>query len=72
MNGVITDTKKGLKEFLQERLDYFINEERNPFVECQMVSYINNGLNKLNDIGTDETVISMFDNNNVLDFRVEE
>ena len=41
-------SKKELLNFLKERLDYFINEERNPFVEARMVTYINDGIEKIN------------------------
>ena len=43
-------SKKELLNFLKERLDYFINEERNPFIEANMVTYINDGIEKINAI----------------------
>ena len=57
-------SKKELLNFLNERLDYFINEEQNPFIESKMVSYINNGIKKINAINcTDNQMLKMYDIN---------
>lgn len=71
MNGAITDTKKGMVEFLLERERYFLDEEPNPFTESRMVMYINNGLNKLDALGVkDDDIVTMFDNDGTLEFRI--
>lgn len=57
-------SKKELLNFLKERLDYFINEERNPFVEARMVTYINDGIEKINAINCDDNqLLKMYDIN---------
>lgn len=57
-------SKKELLNFLNERLDYFINEEQNPFIESKMVSYINNGIKKINAMNyTDNQMLKMYDIN---------
>ena len=57
-------SKKELLNFLNERLDYFINGEQNPFIESKMVSYINNGIKKINAMNcTDNQMIKMYDIN---------
>lgn len=57
-------SKKELLNFLKERLDYFINEEKNPFIETSMVSYINNGIEKINSINCDDNqLLKMYDIN---------
>lgn len=57
-------SRKELLNFLNERLDYFINEEENPFIESKMVSYINNGIKKINAINcTDNQMLKMYDVN---------
>lgn len=57
-------SKKELLNFLNERLDYFINEEQNPFIESKMVSYINNGIKKINAMNcTDNQMFKMYDIN---------
>ena len=57
-------SKKELLNFLNERLDYFINEEQNPFIESKMVSYINNGIKKISAINcTDNQMLKMYDVN---------
>lgn len=73
MNDTMTNSKKGMVEFLLERERYFLDEEPNPFTEMRMVSYINNGLNKLDEMKLDDdTIVTMFDNDGVLEFRVGE
>ena len=55
---------KELLNFLKERLDYFINEERNPFIEANMVTYINNGIKKIYDMNcNDNQLLKMYDIN---------
>lgn len=57
-------SKKELLNFLNERLDYFINQERNPFIESRMVTYINDGIEKINAINcTDNQMLKMYDVN---------
>lgn len=57
-------SKKELLNFLKERLDYFINEERNPFIEANMVTYINDGIEKINAINCDDNqLLKMYDIN---------
>ena len=57
-------SKKELLNFLKERLDYFINEERNPFIEANMVTYINNGIKKIYDMNcNDNQLLKMYDIN---------
>ena len=57
-------SKKELLNFLKERLDYFINEEQNTFIESKMVSYINNGIKKINAMNcTDNQMLKMYDIN---------
>ena len=57
-------SKKELLDFLNERLDYFINEEQNPFIESKMVFYINNGIKKINAMNcTDNQMLKMYDIN---------
>ena len=57
-------SKKELLNFLKERLDYFINEERNPLIEANMVTYINNGIKKIYDMNcNDNQLLKMYDIN---------
>ena len=57
-------SKKELLNFLKETLDYFINEERNPFIEANMVTYINDGIEKINAINCDDNqLLKMYDIN---------
>lgn len=66
------ETKNNLIKFLQERLEWFEDEESNPFTEARMVNYINNGLNELNKIEVDEdTEVIMYDENGILKFEVK-
>lgn len=67
----IIEKKQFLIDFLNERLRYFYNEERNPFTEARMVQYINNGLKVLDSLEVDEdTEIAMYDVDGVLQFKV--
>lgn len=66
------DTKKNLMEFLQGKMDWYINCEPNPFTEMKMVSYINNGLHELHALNVpDDTMVTMYDENETLKFKVE-
>lgn len=69
----IVKSKKELMNFLEERKNYFLYEERNPFIESRMFQYINNGINYLHNLKVNEdTLISMYDKEDVLMFEVVE
>lgn len=60
-------TKKEMLEFLDSKRNWYINEERNPFTEMKMVSYISNGMQKIQALNVDDnTLIKMYDVNNEL------
>lgn len=66
------DTKKNLMEFLQKKLDWYVNEEPNPFTEMRMFYYINNGMNELHQMNiSEDTIVTMYDENDTLKFKVE-
>ena len=69
----MVNTKKELHNFLVQRLEEVINEEPNPFVESRMVSYIDNGIKKLDNMQVaEDTNICMYDVNEELCFQIEE
>lgn len=60
-------TKKEMLEFLDDKRNYYINYESNPFTEARMVSYISNGMNKIQALNVDDdTMIKMYDVDNEL------
>lgn len=66
------DTKEKLLDFLERQLKYYINYEPNPFIESQMVSYISNGINKLNGLGVNnEDIVILYDKDGNLEVRKE-
>ena len=67
----IVDTKENVMKFLKNSLDYYIYQEPNPFIESRMVSYISNGIKKLEGLGVKgKDIITMFDVNDILDFEI--
>lgn len=60
-------TKKEMLEFLDDKKNYYINYEPNPFTEVRMVSYISNGMNKIQALNVDDdTMIKLYDIDNEL------
>ena len=55
-------SKKELLDFLRSKLNYFINEEPNPFVEAQMVSTISNVINKIESFNcSDNQLLELYE-----------
>lgn len=66
------DTKKNLLDFLNDRLSWFVNYEKNPFREMKMYFYILNGINALAELEVqDDAIVIMYDEDDVLKFKLE-
>jgi len=64
-------TRKEMEKFLNERLQWFV-DNADPFQEATMYSYIMNGLNKLHDMNfPEDKIVIMYDEDNQLMFKEE-
>ena len=65
-------SKKELLDFLRSKLNYFINEEPNPFTEVKMVSTISNIINKIESFNcSDNQLLELYEtSNNDVDVKI--
>ena len=72
MEKEMPKSKKELMEMLTNGMNYYLYEERNPFVEGRMYHYIGEGMKRLQELNvSDETLVKMYDKDDVLYFEVE-